>query len=242
MFDWLKKRDIPTWMPALTTDVHSHLLPGIDDGVKTIEESEQVIRYLQSLGFTRLITSPHVHELYRNTTETIQTGLKKIQDHLKSKEISVQVSAIAEYNLDEWLMHQVEQKVNFLTFSQNHLLFETNFFSEPLVLNDFIFKITTLGYKPVLAHPERYLYLSDNKSRVEDLLARGVLFQLNTMSLAGLYGPAVEKLARFLIDQKAVHMIGSDCHNVQHAQVLERAQKTKYYEKVISLPLLNYSL
>lgn len=242
MFDWFKRKEVPGWMPPLTTDVHSHLLPGIDDGVKTLEESEQVIAYLQRLGFTRLITSPHVHELYRNTTEIIQHKVEQVREHLKSRNIDVQISAIAEYNLDEWLMQRVGEKMEFLTFSQNHLLFETNFFSEPLVLNDFIFKVTTLGYKPVLAHPERYMYLTNSKSRIEDLLSRGVLFQLNTMSLAGLYGPEVEKLARFLIDQKFVHMIGSDCHNLQHAQLLERAQKTKYYTKALSLPLLNYSL
>lgn len=242
MFDWLKKKELPTWIPPLTTDVHSHLLPGIDDGVKTLEESEQVIRHLQSLGFNRFITSPHVHELYRNTTEVILQKVQEVQQHLTSRGVNVQISAIAEYNLDEWLMRKVEEKMKFLTFSQNHLLFETNFFSEPLVLNDFIFKITTLGYKPVLAHPERYMYLTNNRARAEDLLSRGVLFQLNTMSLTGLYGPEVEKLARFLIDQKFVNMLGSDCHNFQHAQALERAQKSKYYEKAISLPLLNYSL
>lgn len=229
-------------MPPLTTDVHSHLLPGIDDGVKSLEEAEAVIKRLQSLGFNRFITSPHVHEMYRNSTEIIEQKLAEIRAHLFRKNIDVQVSTVAEYSLDEWLMHQVESKMKFLTFAGNHLLFETNFFSEPLVLNDFLFKITTLGYKPVMAHPERYLYLSNKSARIEDLLSRGVLFQLNTMSLAGLYGPNVEKLARFLIDHKFVHMIGSDCHTIQHTEILARAQKTKYYSKVISLPLLNYSL
>lgn len=242
MFDWLKKDKVPTWTPALTTDVHSHLLPGIDDGVKSLEEAEVVIRKLQTLGFTRLITSPHVHELYRNTTKGIRQKLALVQEHLHKQQIDVHISAIAEYNLDEWLMQQVEDKNELLTFSQNHLLFETNFFSEPLILNDFIFKITSQGYKPVMAHPERYMYLLNNKTRIEDLASRGVLFQLNTMSLTGTYGPEVERLAKFLIDQKFVNMIGSDCHNMQHAETLQRAQKTKYYSKVLSLPLLNYSL
>lgn len=242
MFDWLKKNKAPSWTPALTTDVHSHLLPGIDDGVKSLEEAEEVIRKLQTLGFTRLITSPHVHELYRNTTKGIRQKLAVVQEHLYKQQIDIHISAIAEYNLDERLMQQVEEKSELLTFSQNHLLFETNFFSEPLILNDFIFKITSQGYKPVMAHPERYMYLLNNKTRIEDLASRGVLFQLNTMSLTGIYGPEVERLAKFLIDQKFVSMIGSDCHNMQHAETLQRAQKTKYYSKVLSLPLLNYSL
>lgn len=242
MFHWFKKKEEPVWMPAFTTDVHSHLLPGIDDGVKSLEEAEQVIVKLQSLGFTRFITSPHVHELYRNTTEIIQEKLTNLTEHLKQKNIEITLSAVAEYNLDEWLMKQVENKAKLLTFSQNYLLFETNFFSEPLILNDFIFKITTMGYKPVLAHPERYMYLLNNRNRIEDLQSRGVLMQLNTMSLSGLYGPEIEKQARFLIDQKFVNMLGSDCHNLQHAEILRRAQKTKYYHKTLALPLLNYSL
>jgi protein-tyrosine phosphatase len=239
---WFKKDIKPDWLPPLATDVHSHLLPGIDDGVKTLEESAAAICKLQALGFTKFITSPHVHELYRNSTETIQQKVKEVQAYLSAQHNSASISTIAEYNLDEWLLQKVDERMPLLTFSQNHLLFETNFFSEPLVLNDFIFKITSQGYKPVLAHPERYLYLANNKARIEDLLARGVLFQLNTLSLSGVYGPVVEKLARFLIDQKYVHMIGSDCHSLLHAEMLERAMKTKYYTRVVQLPLLNYSL
>jgi protein-tyrosine phosphatase len=86
------------------------------------------------------------------------------------------------------------------------------------------------------------MYLSNNRSRIEDLLSRGVLFQLNTVSLAGAYGPQAERLAKFLIDNKYVHLTGSDCHNLIHAEALLKAMKTKYYTKLLSLPLLNYSL
>jgi protein-tyrosine phosphatase len=242
VISWFTKKQVPDWLPPLTTDVHSHLLPGIDDGVKTLEESAAAIAKLQTLGFTKFITSPHVHELYRNSTETILQKVSEVQAYLKAQNNSATISTIAEYNLDEWLLKKVEERVPLLTFHQNHLLFETNFFSEPLVLNDFIFKVTLQGYKPVLAHPERYAYLVNNRARIEDLLDRGVLFQLNTLSLSGAYGPTVEKLARFLIDQKYVHLIGSDCHSLQHAETLQLAMKTKYYTKVAQLPLLNYSL
>lgn len=242
MFSWFRNDTIPAWKPSLQTDVHSHLLPGIDDGVKTLEESVELLQAMQQLGFERFITSPHVHEMYRNTTATIQQKLQELQSYLKSKNLAISVSAIAEYSLDEWLMQRVEEQMEFLTFLNNHLLFETNFFSEPLVLNDFIFKISTRGYRPVLAHPERYMYLFQNKARINDLLERGVLFQLNTISLAGAYGPEAEKLAKYLIDLRAVHMLGSDCHSIHHVQMLAQAQKTKYYAKATSLPLLNYSL
>lgn len=242
MIRWFKKDKQAEWLPALTTDVHSHLLPGIDDGVKTLEESESVIRKLMALGFTRLITTPHVHELYRNSTDIIQQKLAELQAHLHDRNIDVTIRAAAEYYLDEWLMQQVENNVAFLSFGQNLILFETNFFSEPLVLNDFIFKIKSRGYQPVLAHPERYMYLFNNKNRIDDLLSRGVLFQVNTLSIAGAYGPQVEKLAKYLIDQKYVNLIGSDCHGMLHAEALEKTMRSKHYSKLISLPLLNYSL
>jgi protein-tyrosine phosphatase len=242
VFSWFKSKKEPSWFPPLTTDVHSHLLPGIDDGVKTIDESLSVIQRLRDAGFSRIITSPHIHELYRNTEEVILEKLAEVKSALEKKDPAISISTIAEYNLDEWLMNRIEQAKPLLTFADKYLLFETNFFSEPLTLNEFIFKVASKGYKPVMAHPERYMYLINNKSRVEDLISRGVLFQLNTVSLAGAYGPNVERLAKFLIDNKYVHLIGSDCHNLLQAELLHKAMKTKYYHKVLSLPLLNYSI
>lgn len=242
MFNWFEKKKTLQDQPILKVDIHSHLLPGIDDGVRSLEEAEQLILKFKELGYTKLITSPHVHELYRNSTQTILNKLSELKLYLEDKEITMHIEAIAEYSLDEWLLEKVGNHEPLLTFHRNYLLFETNFFSDPLVLNDFIFQISSQGYKPVLAHPERYMYLIDNKNRIEDLLARGVLFQLNTLSLAGMYGPIVEKLSKFLIDQQYVHFMGSDCHNLQHMVALQRAQKSKYYIKALSLPLINYSL
>lgn len=242
MFNWFNKTETTHQLSPLTVDMHSHLLPGIDDGAKTLEDSENIIRKLMELGFTKLITSPHVHELYRNSHQTILGKLNALRSYLKEKKINIQLETIAEYSLDEWLMHRVEEQSPLLTFHKKHLLFETNFFAEPLVLNDFIFKISSQGYIPVLAHPERYMYLLNNVPRIEDLLARGVLFQINSTSLAGLYGPVVEKLAKFLVDQKFVHLVGSDCHTLYQADMLQKALKTKHYYKALSLPLLNYSL
>ncbi len=242
MFNWFLKKETFQQSYPITVDIHSHLLPGIDDGAKSFEDSEKIIRKLMELGFTKLITSPHVHELYRNSTETILGKLTELRTYLKEKEIDITIDTVAEYHVDEWLIHELNEQKPLLTFHGKHLLFETNFFAEPLVLNDFIFKISSQGYVPVLAHPERYLYLVNNVTRIEDLLARGVLFQLNTTSLAGLYGPVVEKLAKFLIDQRCVHLLGSDCHTLFQAETLQRSMKTKYYQKALSLPLLNHSL
>jgi tyrosine-protein phosphatase YwqE len=122
------------------------------------------------------------------------------------------------------------------------LLFETNFLTEPFNLKEFIFMATSKGYKPVLAHPERYLYLQNNLDRLEDLLDRGVLFQMNMSSISGYYSKNVQVTATKLIDRGWIHFLGSDCHHLQHVKILEAVQRMKYYQKALSLPLLNNSL
>jgi tyrosine-protein phosphatase YwqE len=114
--------------------------------------------------------------------------------------------------------------------------------TEPFQLKEFIFAASTKGYRPVLAHPERYMYLQDNFEKAEDLINRGVLFQLNISSISGYYSKGAQRMAQKLIDNGWVHLIGSDCHNVQHIQLLEETIALKYFQKAISLPLLNNSL
>jgi tyrosine-protein phosphatase YwqE len=242
VLDWLKKkRRAPG--DALITDMHSHLLPGLDDGVKTLEDAEAVVRVFQQLGYRKLITTPHVmQDHYRNTPQTILSGLDQLRNHLKKQNIEMEVAAAAEYYLDEAFMRRLESGNPLLTFGNSYLLFETNFISEPLNLNEFIFAATTRGYTPVLAHPERYLYLQDNISRIEDLANRGVLFQVNLGSLAGFYNKGVQNMAGKLVDMKLVHFLGSDCHHLQHAEAIAKASKSRYFEKALNLDLINHDL
>ncbi|MCZ8021942.1 MAG: capsular biosynthesis protein [Cyclobacteriaceae bacterium] len=242
MWHWFKRKTENTYIPPLLTDIHSHLLPGLDDGVRTTTESIELIKCFQDLGYTRLITSPHVHELYRNTAKNITQQHQKLTDALVQAGITLEVIATAEYNLDDWFISQFNTNETLLPFGGNYLLIETNFFAEPLILNEIIFKIKSRKYNPVLAHPERYLYLQKNMARIEDLQQRGILFQLNSVSLAGAYGPAAERTARELIDRGMVHILGSDCHNKAQFDLLIKARKTRYYEKALALPLLNYSI
>lgn len=223
--------------------MHSHLLPGLDDGVKSLSESLSVITALGNLGYKKLITTPHVmHDHYRNTPEMIQTSLEEVRAHLRDNDVPVVLEAAAEYYLDEHLMRIVEAGETLLTFGDRFLLFETNFISEPLNLNEFIFAATTRGYKPVLAHPERYLYLQESMTRMEDLHNRGVLFQINLGSLAGMYTRQIQNLAGKLIDKGFVHLLGSDCHQLQHVEFIGRARKSRSYEKALTLGLLNNNL
>lgn len=243
MLNWTKKGNKKTEVILPFIDIHSHLLPGLDDGVQSFEEAETIIRQFQQLGYQKLITTPHVmSDFFKNSNETILGKHQELTQWLASKEISVEIQAAAEYYLDEELIKKIEADVPLLTFGKKYLLFETNFMNEPLNLKEFIFLATTKGYKPVYAHPERYLYIQSNFSKAEDLLNRGLLFQLNISSISGYYSKAAQVVAQKLIDRGWIHLLGSDCHNLQHVKLLEDTRNSKYFQKAISLPLLNNTL
>lgn len=242
MFNWFKKNNREN-LPTLTVDMHSHLLPGLDDGVATLEDAEQIILSLIELGYRRIITTPHVmSDAYRNTPEIILDKLEILRKHLQERNIEINISAAAEYYLDEALFKMVETQQPLLTFGQKYLLFETNFLTEPFNLKEFIFLATTKGYKLVLAHPERYLYLQNNLPKVQDLLDRGVLMQMNISSLTGYYSRPVQQMAFKLVDRGMIHWLGSDCHHLQHIKLIEQARDLRYFRKALTLPLMNNTL
>jgi tyrosine-protein phosphatase YwqE len=240
LFSFFKAKQ-STFEYPLTTDIHSHLLPGIDDGVKTLEESLAVITELMQLGYNKFITTPHVMmHRYPNTSEIILSKLAELKSYLKEKNINVGIDAAAEYYLDDSLVEKLNNKERLLTIGKNYLLFETHFMIEPFMLKDFIFQATSAGYKPILAHPERYSYMTLGKA--EDLINRGVLFQVNLPSLLGYYSRPIQQLAYKLIDKGWVHFLGTDCHNANQANLLDDVIKNKYYAKAMNLPLHNHTL
>jgi protein-tyrosine phosphatase len=243
VLNWFRKKASQEAQP-LTIDVHSHLLAGIDDGVQRWEDAADIILRFQQLGYTKLITTPHImSDAYRNTAEGILAKLDELREYLASQNIVMPVEAAAEYYLDEYTFSLINNDERMLTFgAKRYLLFETNFLTEPFNLREFIFKALSKNYTPVLAHPERYLYLQNDWNKMEDLYDRGVLFQINISSITGYYSKGVQITAQKLIDRGWVHFLGSDCHHEQHAQLVSSARKMKYYQKALSLPLLNNSL
>ncbi len=242
MLNWFRKKNVVSENP-IRTDIHSHLLPGLDDGVQSFEDAEEIILRFIKAGYKKLITTPHImSDAYRNTPEGIRARLAELKEYLKSKNIGIEIEAAAEYYLDEVFIKHVETDQELLTFGKRLLLFETNFMTEPLQLKEFIFMATTKGYQLVLAHPERYIFLQNDLAKAEDLINRGVYFQINTSSLTGYYSREAQRTAYKLIDKRWVHFVGSDCHSLQHIQLLEEAQTSRYYQKALTLPLLNNSL
>ena len=159
MFSWFsrkKKKLDPVDFSSLRTDIHSHLIPGIDDGAPDLETSIEIIKKLMTLGYSNFITTPHImSDLYRNTPEIILGGLKKLRAELSRLKIDVKIEAAAEYFVD----YEFENKIGkekFLTFGDNYILIEFSFLEKPQNIDEIIFKLQLEGYKVVLAHPARY--------------------------------------------------------------------------------------
>jgi protein-tyrosine phosphatase len=221
--------------------MHSHLIPAIDDGVQTPQEACEVIERLLELGYTKLVTTPHImSDYFSNTTESVRAAFDQFVPMIREKKYDFTFECAAEYYLDDYTMQAVARKEPLLTFGDNYFLFETNMLSEPLQLKEFLFSATLQGYRPVLAHPERYQYMT--LAKAEDLRDRGVKLQINLLSLIGIYGPPIQRMAEKLIHQGMVDLVGSDCHNMDHARLLEEAFRTASYRKALDLPLLNRTL
>ncbi len=237
-----KKPKNPT--SKLEVDIHSHLIPGVDDGVQSFDESLALIKSFSEAGYKKLITTPHIMaDFYDNAETQLKEIAKDLKQKLLEKSIPIDIEVAAEYYLDDRLNERIsDPKEEFLTFGDGYLLFETSFMNEPLYLKEFIFNAKSRGLNPVLAHPERYHYLISSNALVEELLNREVLLQLNINSLSGYYSKQVKKFAEKLIDAGYVHFAGSDCHNQPHFENLSKARSTKYYNKLLSLPLKNNSL
>lgn len=221
-------------LSAVGTDMHSHLIPEIDDGPKSYEESLDLINQLHNLGYTRLITTPHImSDCYKNTPEIINNGLTMLRNIVKKENISIKIEAAAEYYIDFEFSEMLNNEP-LLTFGNKYLLFELSFVNQPEALDKIIFNMQTLGYKPVIAHPERYIYWHNNFENYTKLKEKGVFFQLNINSLSREYALSVKKTSEKLIKNNMIDFIGSDVHNMHHIEIIKSILKNKYLIKLIS--------
>ena len=240
MISFFQKRKEKRTVRPLLVDVHSHLIPGIDDGSSSMEESLELISTMSELGYQKIITTPHVmNDFYPNTTEDIRNRLRRLRTHVDAAGIDMEIEAAAEYYLDEHFMQMLENKEEMLTFGDNYLLFETSFLNEPAYLHEGIFQIISNGMKPVMAHPERYVFVQNRPEMLQDLIDRGLLLQINTISLSGYYSKAAKKLAELLIDERVVSFLGTDCHNKKHLEMMRVTIDQRYFDKALELDLLN---
>ncbi len=233
----------PLMLTAVQTDMHSHFLPGIDDGAPTLEDSIQLIKGMQSMGYKKLITTPHIYwDIYKNTSDIILNKLSIVKDEILRQGIEIEIEAAAEYFCDEHFEELIEKK-DLLSFGNNkYVLLEISFMDENVNLQRALFNLRLAGYRPILAHPERYEYWHNNFEKYEKYFDQEILLQLNINSLTGHYGPGVKRISERLIDKGMIQFLGSDCHHNGHLNLMESARKSYHLKKLLDSGLLLNSI
>ena len=214
-------------------DIHSHLLPGIDDGAKDMDTSIALLLKMASYGIKNFITTPHVlGSVYPNSSEVIKQKLAAVKKELEKREIKgISIQAAAEYMLDGEFSALLDQK-DILVLKDNYILVEMSYFSAPINLYELLFKIQLKGYKPVLAHPERYNFYHTDFKNYYKLKQAGCLFQLNLLSLTDQYGKGVQKTSEKLLKENLYDFVGTDTHHQNHLELLPKIGTKKTLEKI----------
>ncbi|MDR0971612.1 MAG: hypothetical protein LBM25_04425 [Bacteroidales bacterium] len=239
--DKLLKEDIS--LSALKTDIHSHLIPNVDDGSKSMEESISLIRQLKSFGYEKVITTPHVfYNSFPDGIEVLDEKLKELQREVERNNINIEIALGCELLLDEDVSDRMEKK-QIRTFSDNYLLVEFPMNTLPMAYENWLFDLQLRGYKLVLAHPERFLYFFEDKRKYALLKDREIIFQSNIASISGYYGEDVRKAVEYLIKENMVELLGTDCHGQRHIEAIKRTLRNPLLEQLIlSGKLINNKL
>jgi protein-tyrosine phosphatase len=248
MFNFFKRQNkspAPD-LSFLGADMHSHLLPGIDDGLQELEQSVEFIKELQKLGYSKLICTPHIlADLYQNSRESILPRLTAVKAALAEADVNVEVEAAAEYMIDHEFIEMISnsKKEDLLTFGKDYILVEMSYLSPSPNFEKVIFDLRMLGLQPILAHPERYNYYHKDFKQYEQFKELGCKLQVNLLSLSGWYGSQVKKAAEELFENGMVDFLGTDMHHEKHLAMLKKmVTKKSFYDLVANADLLNKTL
>jgi protein-tyrosine phosphatase len=229
--------------PVWQVDLHNHLLPGVDDGVKTTEDSLTCLTKFAEWGIRHVICTPHVsQDYYPNRPDELRQAAVLLARAVAEAELPLTVTVAAEYMMDELFDKHLNEGTLLSFGAARYVLIETGWAAAPFQLEQWLFSMQLKGYTPVLAHPERYSYYRDEWAKLTSLREHGCLFQLNLMSLAGRYGSSAQQMAEKLIDRKMVEFIASDLHRPADLSTLGRAIDSSAFAKLSKLPLLNGTL
>ncbi|MFT5639990.1 MAG: protein-tyrosine phosphatase [Cyclobacteriaceae bacterium] len=218
----------------LSVDIHSHLIPNVDDGSKSVEETVNILQNFEELGIKKVITTPHIYaDVYPNTEEFLTERYEALLPFLKEAGISIDLRLGAEYFCDENFLKKIKSKKKLLSFGDNYVLVETSFYTKPIMFQEVFFELQSQGYKPILAHPERYQYLEDSLEWLESIVENGVILQVNWGSLIGAYGKLPRKIAQKLLKKGLVTFMGSDLHRENQLEGFKKALDTKIQTETI---------
>lgn len=207
-----KKEPIKIWFD---TDIHCHVVPGVDDGAQNTESSVKLISELADLGIRRIVATPHVTEAtFENTAETLDGPYNSLVQGLADANVDVPVVYGSENRIDNLLMQNIENGT-LLPMPGNHVLIENSFVQEPWDIESTVYELRIRNFKPIFAHPERFSYYHRNFDRLKTLHEQ-LPFQINLLSLSGYYGKDIKKMAEALIDNNMVDFVGTDTHGMRH--------------------------
>lgn len=213
-------------------DIHSHILPGIDDGAQNMENSKFLLESMIGFGFSKVITTPHtMKNVWDNSSATINNALNLVQTDLPKLSKQVNLQSASEYFLDENLM-QLAQKEKLLTLKDNYILVEMSYLNAPIQLYDFLFELQLKGYQLVLAHPERYTFFHSKKKEYNKLKKAGCLFQMNLLATVGYYGNEVAETADYLLKENQYDFVGSDIHHKNHIAAFQNKLVIKNHKQM----------
>lgn len=217
MFGFYKKKKVlKDIIPNDFVDIHSHLLYGLDDGAKSIEDTKFLIHELQNIGFTQFITTPHTTPLvWENTKEGILNQYEKVLGELSLKSSNLRVAS--EYLMDDSFLKRLETE-KLLTLKDNYVLVEMSYINPPIQLYEIILELNSQGYQPMLAHPERYNFYKNDYASFKKLKQAGCLFQMNLLSATGYYGSGITDVADYLLKENMYDFVGSDVHHKKHLE------------------------
>lgn len=240
LFKKLKKDSGPAETFPVTTDIHSHILPGIDDGSPDIATSLKLVKGLYDMGYRILIATPHViGDFYKNNPSIINRELEKLKKACTEAAIDIELSAAAEYMLDDYFLQILKHKDQILPVYQNFILTELPYSVMPMNVNEIVFAIITAGYKPILAHPERYFYYHRDFDDFVRLKELGFLLQVNILSITGYYGGPVAKAAKFIFDNGLADYVGTDLHHERHLEALNKKENRLIISKYLKNKMYN---
>lgn len=231
IFDIFTSKKAPAKLPFIT-DIHCHIVPGVDDGSPDVDKSVELAERMAGWGIQRIFLSPHVtQDTFENTPETLAEPFGLLKQKVSEAGIPLELHMHAEYRLDEFFLDQLA-KGNLRTMPGNHLLVENSFAQEPWGLDNLLFDLRLKGFTPVMAHPERYLYYStNNRERYKQLHDTGLLFQINLLSLAGAYGKQEKQTAEWLLEKGLVDFIGTDLHRYGHADSIDAYLRSRDFSR-----------
>jgi len=237
-----KKKTVPIYpgFSWLSQDIHSHILPGIDDGSPDVDTSLELLRSLSDVGIRKFICTPHIiGDMFRNTPETIHNALAILKKACLQEAMQIELSAAAEYMLDDHFMELLRNRKPLLTLAKNYILTEISFSATPRNLEQISFEINTNNYQPLLAHPERYSFYHKNYDAYLRLKELGFLLQVNLLSLTGYYGKEVTKAAKFIVENNLADFVGTDLHHINHLKALTDARSIEIFEKYLGNRIYN---